>query len=207
MLIHVDFAESYRNDQQNEIQGAYFGNQSFLLFTSCCYFKGVTSEIRNESVVVLTENSDHNRITPMSHLKKVIDTVETECGKSFTNVVLWSDGMGTQFRSRFIFQLLAGKMFLNKSLCWFHNEAHHGKVPMDDVGETIKNVIFRKVKSGQIVVHTHKELSDAAMKFVPSVITVYFPKSDEIVKPESIYQAQSTPESQVFNPQVCSTDQ
>ena len=87
----------------------------------------------------------------MSCLKKVIDTVETECSKSFTNVVLWNDGMGAQFRSRFIFQLLAGAMFLNKSLCWFYSEGHHGKVPMDDVGGTTKNVIFRKVKPGQIV--------------------------------------------------------
>ena len=131
----------------------------------------------------------------MSCLKKVIDTVETECGKSFTNVVLWSDGMGTQFRSRFIFQLLAGTMFLNKSLCWFYNERHHGKVLMDDVGMTIKNIIFQKVKPGQIVVHTPKEFSDAAMKFVSSIITVYLPKSDEIVEPESIHQVPSTPET------------
>ena len=82
LLVHVDFANSYRNDQQNEIQSTYFGNQSFSLFTLCCYFKGATSEIRNKSVVVVTENSDHNRITSMSCLKKVIDTVETECGKS-----------------------------------------------------------------------------------------------------------------------------
>ena len=92
----------------------------------------------------------------MSCLKKVNDTVEIKCGKSFTNVVLWSDGMDTQFRSRFIIQLLAGTMFLNKSLCWFYNEGHHGKVPMDDIGKTIKNVISRKVKSGQIVVHKLK---------------------------------------------------
>ena len=106
--------------------------KSFSLFTSCCYFKGVTNEIRNKSVVALTENSDHDRITSMSCLKKVIDTVETECGKSFTNLVLWSDSMDTQFRSRFIFQLLAGTIFLNKSLCWFYNERHHGKVSMGD---------------------------------------------------------------------------
>ena len=93
----------------------------------------------------------------MSCLKKVIDTVVTECGKLFTNVVLWSDGMGTQLRSRFIFQILAGTMLLNKSLRWFYNEGHHGKVPMHNVGGTIKNVIFQKVKSGQIVVHTPKE--------------------------------------------------
>ena len=131
----------------------------------------------------------------MSCLKKVIDTVETECGKSFTNVVLWSDGMGTQFRSRFIFQLLAGTMFLNKSLCWFYNERHHGKSKMDAVGGTIKNVIFRKLKSGQIAVHTPKEFSYAAMIFVPSIITVYLPRWDKIVEPESIHQALSIPET------------
>ena len=88
MLVHVDFDESYRNDKENEIQRAYLGNQSFSLFTSCCYFKGITSKIRNESAVVVTENSDNNRITSMSCLKRVIDTVETQWGKSFTNVVL-----------------------------------------------------------------------------------------------------------------------
>ena len=35
-LVHVDFAESQRNDQLNEIKSAYFGNQSFSLFTSSC---------------------------------------------------------------------------------------------------------------------------------------------------------------------------
>ena len=139
----------------------------------------------------------------MSCMKNVIDTVETECGKSFTNIVLWSDGMGTQFRSRFIFQLLARTMLLNKSSCWFYNEGHHhGKVPLDDIGETIKNVIFRKVKSGQIVVHTPKEFSDAAMKFVSPIITVYLPKSDEIVEPESIHQVPSIPETLLIHKHV-----
>ena len=69
------------------------------------------------------------------------------------------------------------------------------KSPMDDVGETIKNVIFWKVKSGQIAVHTPKEFSDAAIKFVSSIITLYLPKSDELVEPESIHQAPSIPET------------
>ena len=84
---------------------------------------------------------------------------------------------------------------MNKSLCWFYNDGHHGKIPMDRESKTIKNVIFRKVKSGQIVVHTPKEFSDAAIKFVSSIITVYLPKSDEIVEPESIHQAPSIPET------------
>ena len=142
---------------------------------------------------MVTEDLDHNRITSVSCLKKV--TLEMECGKSFTNVILWSDGMGAQFRSKFIFQLLAETMFLNKSLCWFYSERHHGRVSMNGVGRTTKNVIFQKVKSSQIVVHTHKEFSDAAMKFVPSIISVYLPKLDEIAEPESIYQEPSIPET------------
>ena len=39
LLVHVDFAENYRNDQQNGIQSAYFGHQSFSFFTSCYYYK------------------------------------------------------------------------------------------------------------------------------------------------------------------------
>ena len=45
------------------------------------------------------------------------------------------------------------------------------------------------------MVHTPKEFSDAAIKFVLSTITVYLPKSDELLEPESIHQAQSIPET------------
>ena len=84
---------------------------------------------------------------------------------------------------------------MNKSLCWLYNKRHHGKDPMVGVGGTIKNVIFRKVKSGNFVVHTPKEFSDVAMKLVSSVITVYLSRSDEIVEPKSIHQALSIPEA------------
>ena len=31
LLVHVDFAESYRNDQLNKIRNAYFGNRVVIL--------------------------------------------------------------------------------------------------------------------------------------------------------------------------------
>ena len=64
---------------------------------------------------------------------------------------------------------------------------------MDDIGKTIKSVIFQKLKSRQIVVHTPKEFCHAAMKFVPSNITVYLPRSDEIVEPESVFRHHPSP--------------
>ena len=136
----------------------------------------------------------------MSCLKKVIDTIETECGKSLTNAILWSNGMGTQFRSRFTFQLFAGTLLLNKSLYWFYNERHHGKGPMDGMSGTIKNATFQKVKSGQILVHTPKGFSDASMKFVPSIITVYLPRWEEIIElePSGTIHPQNTVNLQIY---------
>ena len=45
------------------------------------------------------------------------------------------------------------------------------------------------------MLHTPKKFSDAAMKFVPSIITAYLLKSDEIVEHESIHQGPSIPET------------
>ena len=35
LMVQVEFAESYKNDQQDAIQSAYFGNQCFSIFTVC----------------------------------------------------------------------------------------------------------------------------------------------------------------------------
>ena len=36
-IFHVDYSESYKNKQQDEIQSAYFGQSIFSLFTACVY--------------------------------------------------------------------------------------------------------------------------------------------------------------------------
>ena len=149
LFVHVNFAENYRNDQQNEIQSAYFGHQSFSPFTSCCYYKYDGNILQQKSIVILTENSDHNGVTSMSSFRKVVEIAGNSLGKNFRRSIIWSDGMSAQFRSRFIFKLLASTLFLENEIFWFYNERHHGKCPMDVVGGTLKNVVFRKVKSGR----------------------------------------------------------
>ena len=83
----------------------------------------------------------------MSCLQKVVEELERKHRKSYENLCIWSDRMGAQFRSRFVFKLLAGAMLPKKSLTWCYNERHHGKGPMDGVGGTVKNAVYREVKS------------------------------------------------------------
>ena len=79
----------------------------------------------------------------MSCLQNVVEEIERKRRRSYENLYVWSDGMGADFRPRSVFKLLASTVLPNKSLTWCYNERHHGKGPMDGVGETVKNVVFR----------------------------------------------------------------
>ena len=191
LMVQADFAESYKNDLQDAIQNTYFGNQGFSIFTACCYFKVTNNNVidgknTNSNAIVVTERPDHDRAASMSCLEKVVAEIKSKHGKFYENLYVWSDGMGTQFRSRFVFKLLAGTILQNKSLMWLYNELHHGKGPMDAVGKTVKSVVFRKVKFGQVVINSSQEFSEAVKSFVPSINAVYLPKSESIIEPKNI---------------------
>ena len=61
VLVHVDYAESYKNSQQNEMQSAYFGNSVFSIFTACCYSRSPDGSLKKDSIVVISESKDHDR--------------------------------------------------------------------------------------------------------------------------------------------------
>ena len=136
-LIHVDHNESYKNKQQDEIQRAYFGQSSFSLFTAAVYHLDSNRNLVKRPVVVVSESSDHSRIAALKCIEFVIKEVERQT--NLTKIIMWSDGCAAQFRSRFVFKLLANYR-RNLQLEWNYNEAHHSKAPMDGIGGTIKNV-------------------------------------------------------------------
>ena len=77
-IIHVDYSESYRNKQQDEIQSAYFGQTSFSIFTECVYHKannGADTVVKRPRTII-SESSDHSRITSMSCIRMIIEEIE-----------------------------------------------------------------------------------------------------------------------------------
>ena len=103
--------------------------------------------------------------------------------------------MGAQLKSWFVFQILAGTILPNKSLMWLYNEHHHGKDPMDGVGGTVKNVIFRKVKSDQVVIYSTQEFSEAVKTLVPAIHAVYLPENENIIEPKGIKSSRKIKET------------
>ena len=48
------------------------------------------------------------------------------------------------------------------SIEWHYNKAHRGKGPMDWIGGTEKNLVYRRVLSGDIVINTPREFAEFA---------------------------------------------
>ena len=95
----------------------------------------------------------------MSCLQKVVHKMKHMHERRNNDFYIWGDGIGSQFRSRYIFKLLASKG------------------PMDGIVETVKNVVPRKVKCGQLVVHSSLEVSENVRKNFPPIHSVYLPEN------------------------------
>ena len=77
LMLHVNFGESYKNDQQDATQSAYFGNQYFRIFTACCYAKSLLTKLEMTMSSLLPKvPTDHDRVAPLSCLQKVVHRIK-----------------------------------------------------------------------------------------------------------------------------------
>ena len=160
---------------KNEIESAYFGNSTFSIFTACYYTKSLDNGgLKKNSIVVVNDSKERNRTAALTCLKKVVS--------------VWSDGCSEQFRSHILYRLLTEDLSDGVELTWNYNEKSHGKGPMDGVGGTVKNIIFRKVKLGFVTIDSLFEFHQAILKFVLSIKSVYLPDTDVLNDSENIEQ-------------------
>ena len=147
-IIHVDYSENYKDKEQDEIQSAYFGHNSFSIFTACCYTRRIDGTLSNGNFTVTSEATDHSRIAAFSCINLIIDSLQKKSPSQFNNYpvfCIWSDSCGSQFQSKFIFALIT-HFNPDYNIQWYYNERHHGKGPMDGVGGTVKNMILQHIK-------------------------------------------------------------
>ena len=84
-IIHVDYSENYKDKEQGEIQSAYFGHNSFSIFTACCYTRGIDGTLLNENFTVTSEATDHSRIAAFSCINLIIDSLHKKFPSQFNN--------------------------------------------------------------------------------------------------------------------------
>lgn len=170
-----------------------FSNQCLSIFTTVCYRKPENKVIHN-SLIVVTERTDHDRVASMSCLQKVVDEIEQKHKNATISCSYGAMGWELNLDRDLYSNSLLQQCCMEKNLQWFYNERHHGKGPMDGIGSTVKNDVFRKVKSGQAVVYTPEEFA-IAEKFVPKIRSIYLPESENIKEPNSIERSKKINET------------
>ena len=81
---------------------------------------------------------------------------------------------------------------------WHYKEAHYGKGPMDRIGGTVKNQVYRRVLSGDLLINTPREFAEFANQ-VSSVDCLFVDKSEFIQEPEKVSKATPIPSTLKFH--------
>ena len=178
VLIDVDYSDSCKNKQQQEIQSAYFGHTTF---------SDAENKMIYEFVTITSKLSEHSgaaaitsTVTIMSYLREKHQHLPLK-----SNPIVWIDGCFTQLRSRFAFKLLSSiDSYLN--ITWCCNESHHGKTSRDGIGEASKICVYHDVMSGKCVLATRKQFAEHAYKAVKYITSLNLPAEDVLLEPDDI---------------------
>ena len=83
-IIHVDYSESYEDKEQDEIQSASFGHNSFSIFVAT-HAGLIHDTLFSENVTVTSEATDHSRIAAFSCINMIIDSLQKTFPSQFNN--------------------------------------------------------------------------------------------------------------------------
>lgn len=165
ILIHTDYSENYKNRQADEIKAAYFGHQQFSIYTACVYYRGKDKvEVKNFGLV--TQENDHSCDATFKLNLELIK--EMEKSHKFSKIKFWSDGCSSQFRSQYTFYMMT-KFPVEYNIEWHYFQANHGKGAVDGIGGTIKNSVFRRVLSKEVVISGPEHFATFADSILPSI--------------------------------------
>ena len=94
-----------------------------------------------------TEESNKSTVTSLSSVNKVITHSMEKLSRQIKTAYIVSDGCASQFRSHHVFSFLT-HIHPDITTEWNYNEAHHGTGLMDGIGDTVNNLVYCRVLSG-----------------------------------------------------------
>ena len=187
-VIHIDFSENYKNQNQNEIKAAYYGQGQFSLYKCCVYVK-VDEKVVVKNLGIVTKENDHSGVVSYRLNEIILEKTLHDIGSRIKKIHFWSDGCASQFRSQFAFYFLN---LYNRDLdiYWHFFEVNHDKGAVDGIGGTIKHRVDREVLAKRIVVKDSKDFAEHANRLLDHIEVLFVENVDTAVDTESRENAQ-----------------
>ncbi|XP_041456271.1 uncharacterized protein LOC121408727 [Lytechinus variegatus] len=154
-VLQMDFAENYTCVPLEEIQSAYWTQESVTIHPIVAYFRDGSTESSNlihKSFVAVSDEKGHNSSMVIAILKKVVPRLK-ELIPNLSKIHYWTDGPTSQYRNKTIFSLVGDHsiVFPGVRAQWNFFEAGHGKGPCDGIGGTVKRMADNAVKRKAVI--------------------------------------------------------
>ena len=207
IIVQLDFAENYSCKSADEVQSAFFNKPSVTLHPTVAYYKNGDS-LAHANYIIVSNELSHKASTVLTFLDEIMPHLKGLV-PDLKKIHYWSDSPSSQYRNRFIFDMVANHKELHGvDARWNFFESGHGKGPCDGLGGTCKRMADNAVNSGKCLIQDtlsfHEWALDSGLKmnfiFVASTKCM---ENDENMAREKIKTIKGTMKTHV----VCSVGQ
>ena len=133
---------AYQCQQQSKVQSALWTRGSINLFMCAVYHKDQT-----KTFLICTDYKGNDKFSKGKFIEYLYGNEFLNDGKVL-NEVIWSDGPTTEFKNKFMRQLIQDlSLKYSKPFTWKFAATSHGKGVVDGVGGKVKSTIWHKVMS------------------------------------------------------------
>ena len=139
-MLQVDFAENYTCLAQDEVQSAHWKQSQITLFTCVTWFRGKTQP------VVVSDNLKHDKTAVIIFTDQILSLKPTDA----KIVNIWSDGLSSQFKNRFVFKALDFLTGKHDIINWNFFATSHA---VDGVGAALKCRAWEKTKNRLCIIN------------------------------------------------------
>ena len=181
-VVQVDFSENYSCCYQDEVQSAHYDKRQVTLFPVVVW----TSD-SCQSYAIISDELQHDKQSVAVFINKVLFDFIKKAHPQVNTVHIFSDGPSSQFKSKYIVQLLYSlRQNTGLNLNWHYFATSHGKGAVDGVGGTVKRAVFTAVMTRKVTrVDDAKSFAKAAAQVCKATNIIFI--SQEVIRAEYSY--------------------
>ncbi|CAF4054587.1 unnamed protein product, partial [Rotaria magnacalcarata] len=138
-LIHMDFAENYALEVQNEVMSKHWSTAQAALFTI-----QIRTKIEIVNIVIVSNYLSHDTIFVSCGQRMICDYIRTFY-PLITKIVYLSDGCSAHLKNNFsMLNLIKHNEDYQYKAEWIFYSTSHGKGPVDGLGAVVKSAARRE---------------------------------------------------------------
>ena len=163
VCVQMDFAENYGIKEMEEVQSAYWNQESVTIHPVVVYYHD-GDKVTHASMIAISEVLNHNTAMVHAIIEKVIKFVKRIC-PVVKYIHYWTDSPTSQYRNKIIFDMITQHQTLYElKASWHFFEAGHGKGACDGIGGVVKRSADTALKSGNISITNGKDFYEWGVK-------------------------------------------